>query len=236
MNISIIEMSESEQARVFAALDRAAAPNGRLEVVPASVYQEFSREELMGWCVRRGYYCLPTKELVTCLRSLIGERRAIEIGSGSGVLARALGIVGTDSFLQQRPEMRAYYELIQQVTVPYGQDVEKLDALGAVRKYRPEVVIGAWITHLYEPARRELKGSLYGVAEEQLFELGVERYVHVGHVKTHANKPLKKDVLPTEIVGPWLYGRAADAQHVVWVWDRAMVERVKAEPSKGGSP
>ena len=48
----------------------------------------------------------------------------------------------TDSFMQEEPWCRAIYASMQQPTVRYGADVEKLDAAAALPKSRPAVLAG----------------------------------------------------------------------------------------------
>ena len=83
-------------------------------------------------------YLLPTIELVERLKRAIDGRRAIEIGSGNGVLAEALGIQGTDNFMQEMPKYKALYAAQGQPTIKYGKNVENLDALAAIKKYKPD--------------------------------------------------------------------------------------------------
>ncbi|WP_147282933.1 hypothetical protein [Pseudorhodoferax soli] len=115
--------------------------HGRLQVVPAAVLAETSAEERMLFCVRHGVYGLPTAELCDFLGDRIGGRTAIEIGAGTGILARTLGIAATDNRQQEDPAIRAHYQSLGQPTVPYGPDVEKLDAHRAVEQHGPQVVI-----------------------------------------------------------------------------------------------
>lgn len=91
-------------------------------------------------------------------RSRIKGRIAIEIGAGHGVLAGALSIPATDNRQQEDPELRAYYAQIGQSTVPYGENVEKLDAAAAVAKYRPNIVVACWVTHRFDPKRPHAGG------------------------------------------------------------------------------
>lgn len=193
---------------------------GLLKVLPAAVYAGYDPNELSLWCVRRGYYCLPTIELVLLVKQLIGERSAVEIGSGHGALGRALGIPTTDSKMQDRPDISVHYERIGQATTTYPESVEKLTALEAVEKYKPKVVVAAWVTHRFNEKAPEREGNQYGVDEGKL--LGkpfVKRYIFVGHERVHRKKPILERKHDT-YKGSFLHGRPTDREgNVVWVWD-----------------
>ena len=184
MESSRIKLSPPAQA----ALDLGALDNGALCVMPTAFYKEFKQDDLSGFCLRHGLYCLPTVELVDKINQLILEvsptRSAIEIGSGNGVLGKALGIPCTDSHMQERPEIRAHYRKIGQPVISYGEHVERLDAEAAVARYRPEVVVAAWVTHKYNEAEPERGGNAYGVDEVAL--LGqIKRYIFIGNFYVH---------------------------------------------------
>lgn len=182
--------------------------DGRLRVVLASVLASTTAKERFMFGVRHGIYGLPTQELCDFLRKRIAGRTAIEIGAGHGVLAQALGIPATDSRLQEQPEIAAYYRAIGQPTVRYGVHVEKLDAAAAIAKYRPQVVIGSWITHLADPQRPESGGSDHGVDEGQVIA-ACDEYICIGNQQVHQHKPIW--AIPHERVGPpWLYSRAVN--------------------------
>jgi len=134
--------------------------NGMLRVVPAEELRKFSLTTIQSWCVKRGVYQLPTQELIDFLREQIGGMKAIEICSGFGVIGRALGITSTDSYMQTRPEMVAYYKALQQEPISPPADVLKMDANTAVRTLQPDVVIGAWVTQLFRDG--DIDGSASG--------------------------------------------------------------------------
>jgi hypothetical protein len=181
--------------------------DGRLRVMPAEFYQRTDRDErgLLGFQI--GAYVLPTNELVDYLREKIGDRSAIEIGSGNGVLAQALGIRATDNRQMERPDVRATYVATGQPVTPYGDNVEALDALSAVRRYRPQVVVAAWVTHLYDPLRHLLGGNMFGVDERALLE-EVEEYVFIGNMKVHNTKPLFYQHNAAVYLAPFVYSRS----------------------------
>jgi hypothetical protein len=191
---------------------------GVLKIMPASYYastSNISRGMLGG---KYGHYVLPTIELVEFLRSYIGDRSAIEIGSGNGVLAQALDIPATDSYLHDDESIRKYYKALGQVSTPYGRFVERIDGVSAAIKYKPDVIIGAWVTHRWDSTTHD--GNYWGVDEDKLLDFCSE-YIFIGNEKVHANKPLWKH--PTKLAKetpPWLFSRAVNGSPdfiVSWV-------------------
>lgn len=191
--------------------------NGELIVHPAEFWRQFSRMEIVAFCVEHGLYLLPTTELVAWLQERIAGRHAIEIGSGNGVLAKALGIVATDNHMQEWPEIRAIYEQSQQPTIRYGSNVVRLDAHAAIREYKPEVVIGAWITHCYALMQHENGGNVHGPNETHIISKAT--YVFIGCQGTHANKPLLR-LAHDRYVAPWLVSRSFAGDDFIAVWEK----------------
>lgn len=162
---------------------------GRLIVLPAVFWASTSAVERALLGGRTGLYSFPTVELVEHLRTIIDGRSAIEIGAGHGVLAEALGIPGTDSYQQREPKYRAYYEAIGAAVVPYGPNVQQMDASSAVRHYKPEVVIGCWVTHKYDPRKHARGGNEVGIDELDILR-HCAAYVSIGHEAVHKDKPI----------------------------------------------
>lgn len=193
-------------------------------VVASAVYDGLSHADVQFWCHRHAFYGLPTDELVGWLRERIGKRTAIEIGAGNGALGRALGIPTTDSFVQQdNPEVVALYRMTEQPLIQYGADVEKLEAVDAVRKYRPQVVIGSWITEYVSPLEDPGPGggSIYGVRENEILDHeGVEAYILVGNLSVHGKKRIRSR--RHEVVhAPWIRSRSSRPdQNCIIVWGR----------------
>jgi hypothetical protein len=177
---------------------------GQLRIMPASYYANATVDERAWFAFRYGFYSLPTLELVDWLQHFIDGRPAIEVGSGNGALARALGIPATDSYEQERPDIKRYYELLYQPTVQYAADVEKLEALEAIEKYQPKVVIAAWVGYVDVPAIIRLAGN----------------YVLMGNLGPHGDLPMRS--LPhDEHFFPWLYSRAFSGKRdFIGVWRR----------------
>ncbi len=181
---------------------------GRVRVLPAAFWAGTTPVERAVVAARHGLYGFPTEELVAWLRAFIGTRRAIEIGAGNGVLAQALGIIATDSCLQAKPEIAAYYRMLGQALVTYGPNVEKLDALQAVHKHRPQVVVACWVTHKYDVSRHTAGGNEFGVVEEAIVD-ACEHYVLIGNTRVHEAKSVWSR--PHERFEPsWLYSRAVN--------------------------
>jgi hypothetical protein len=186
-------------------------PDGAPRVLPARMFAEIPWVQLRIWLHKQALYGVVTKELVKYLMTLIGDRTAIEIGSGTGVLGKALGIPITDSRVQERPDVAFLYKLQGQPTIRYGASVEKLEALEAVEKYRPQVVVGSWLTQFSDGSRM---GSMYGVDEEALLEQ-VELYIMFGSIRNHGAKAICGR--PHQVIQePWMWSRAEDSALFVW--------------------
>jgi len=181
--------------------------NGELRILPASYWAGTTRNERAAFGVRHGLYCFPTVELVEWLKRAIDGRSAIEIGSGSGTLAKALGIPATDNRMQEWPEIRAIYASTRQPVVRYGDNVERMHALEAVAHYQPDVVVAAWVTHVFEPHRPQAGGNVYGVDEIAMLR-SISTYLFVGNRNTHAGKALWAQKPAEYIEAPWLVSRA----------------------------
>jgi hypothetical protein len=191
-----------------------------IKLLPSAAYDAFDRDGLRVWCHQNARYGLPTVELVEWLKTYINGRPAIEIGAGSGDLCHHLGIRGTDSKLQDDPRAAIYYQLLRQPTIHYPASVERLEALVAVKKYRPRIVIASWVTHWVDPSKPPPhgEGCMFGVREDRLLKLGVT-YVFIGNLLIHQHKPILK--LPhREIQVPFLRSRASvPALDRILIWN-----------------
>lgn len=189
---------------------------GRQRVLPAAFYAGTKLEERAVLCVKHGIYGLVTEELVAWIREHIGQRTAIEIGSGDGVLARALGIPATDNKMQERPALRAHYEMHGQAIVNYGPNVETIEGEEAVRKYAPQVIVASWLTHIYRPNAHERGGNMYAPDERELLA-NCEAFIFVGNTSAHAKHPILK-IRHLHFEEPWLYSRAVRGRNFVGIW------------------
>ena len=194
--------------------------NGILQVVSAATLAELNQIHLVIWGNKRGVYCFPTIELIEWLKEKIAGRKAIEICSGTGAIGRALGIVSTDSYIQTTPEMIAYYRLAGQIPIFPPIDVKKFEANEAVDYYKPQVVLGSYITQKFLPGDEQTKtgSSVYGVDELAMLPK-IETYIAVGNSSTHGDKRLLK--LPHErFCFPWIYTRSLKPElNEIVVWN-----------------
>lgn len=191
-------------------------PSGLLKPFSAKDIKDVDPDHLMPWCVKNAVYQLPTTELIDWLKEQIGDKKAIEIGAGKSGIGRSLGIPATDSWIQTNPKLMAYYKLLNQPVVVPPEYVEKLDAASAIKKYKPEVVIGCFITQKYQPGDED--GNVYGPDETEIINQCT--YIHVGNEKIHGKKRIL--ALPhAEYRFPWIRSRAIDNNlNLIWVWEQ----------------
>lgn len=180
MNSSFLELSDISE------LESIILKDGKIVCLPFAELNRFSQEQISLFCHKHAIYQLPTKELIEFIKSEIGNSSAIEIGSGNGCIGRSLGIRMADNKMQELPEIKLHYEMLRQPVITYGTDVEKLDGIEAIKKYRPKTVVACWVTQKWKPGMKD--GNALGVEEELIFANGVEKYIHVGNEKTHASK------------------------------------------------
>lgn len=192
--------------------------NNCYNLISNECLDKFSFEELRMFCHFFGRYFLPTIESVEILKKLIEGKHAIEIGSGCGDLARFLNITATDNYCMEIPEVKAFYEATKQPVTKYGSNVEKIDALDAVKKYKPDIVIGAWVNQWIDPYYPPPSGggSIYGVKEEEILDL-INTYILIGSEKIHGTKKIMK-YRHVEIDGNYFRSRRQDNK--VWIWDK----------------
>lgn len=193
--------------------------DGYLKILPNAFYDNFSEIDLRFFCHFYARYGLPTVELVEWLKQYIGDRSAIEIGSGCGDLGRALGIRMTDNFCQDWPDVKAFYTAASQPLIQYGKDVERIDGVQAAKKYKPDVIIGQWVTHWIDPNLPAPVGggNVYGIKEDVLLK-HCKSYVMIGNRNVHGHKPIRK-LAHAEHQFPFVRSRANDpTQNVIYVW------------------
>lgn len=194
---------------------------GKFVAHPASDVQRYDRDHIQLWCHVKGRYNVPTVEQIDRLKSLIGDRKTIEIGAGMGDLGPLLGIPMTDSHIQTTPEMRLYYASLRQPIIEPPPSVEKLDAIEAIKKYKPSVVVAAWVTQLFQDGDSEAKigSSIVGVDEAWVLE-HCETYIFVGNEDVHKDKRIFRREHRT-IQSSTLVSRAFDqSKNAIWVWGK----------------
>lgn len=199
-------------------LDDLLLDNGLLQVRPASVLSAIPPVHLSIWGNKKGIYCLPTVELIDWLRERIAGRSAIEICSGNGAIGRALGIPRTDSYNQTTPTMLAYYRLYGQTPIFPPEDVQKFEANEAVDYFKPEVVVGSYVTQKYIPSDEGVVGSsLFGV-DEILLVPKVKTYITIGNQSSHGDKRICQRAHKV-FNFPWLFTRTMEPEgNGIYVW------------------
>jgi hypothetical protein len=195
-------------------LAREVFKNGKIVIKPAAFYNDYTQNEIRLFLHHYAIYALPTQELIDWLRDhAIGT--TIEIGAGNGAIGRALGIPITDNKMQNWPTIRAHYEKTGQPIIDYPDDVEELDYKVAITKYKPQTVIGAFITHKWKPGMEQ--GNMFG-PEEEIILKRVKRYIMIGNLVSHEAKPILR-VKHQELYFPWLITRGVDqTKNRIFVW------------------
>ncbi len=190
---------------------------GKIRVLPFDFWKSFNPEVIKNFMLNHGVYVIPTAELVEWFAKNI-EGNAIEIGAGHGSISRTLGIPITDSRMQERPEIKLIYESMGQPPIKYPLDVEKLSAVQAIKKYKPNTIIGTFITHKY--CDKIKSGNALGVNEEFVLQ-NVNKYMLVGNIDTHHDKPIRK--LPhDELYFDWLITRSVNqSKNRIWIWQKS---------------
>lgn len=190
---------------------------GKVKVVDADVYNQFSQNIIAQLAVKHGMYCLPTTELIQWLKEHIANRKAIEVGAGCGIVGRAVGIKMTDNFQQDMPKYKMAYAAMQQPIVQYGKDVLKYEAVKAVKRFKPQVVLGCWVTHKYRPDEHDRGGNEIGLREEKILKL-VDEYIVVGNDTVHNKKPIM-DIPHEEFRPDWLVSRSLNEHaNCIYIW------------------
>jgi hypothetical protein len=190
-----------------------------LQVLPYAFFidNKITQQQISMFCLQYGVYNVPTVELCNWVMGKVGGRSAIEVGAGNGALGRYLKIPSTDSFLQSDNTIGQYYAMIQQPPVRYGKNVEKIAANDAVEKYKPQVVIAAWLTQVFKPEDEWRGGSIFGTDEGDIID-SVETYIHIGHLNTHGNKRVLNKAHTVERY-PWILSRSLDVgNNAIYIW------------------
>jgi len=195
---------------------------GRMRLHPAATYRALDQTELRYWANARARYTLPTVELIDWLRARIAGRKAIEIGAGMGDVGLHLGVKMTDSGVQSRnPAVLAWYASKGCVSTNPPPGVIICDANKAVKRFKPDVVIGCFITQLFKNGDdvRGIGSSVYGVDEGKLLRR-VREYIHVGATSVHFQKRILEQE-HDELSFPWIVTRAHDqSTNRIWIWHR----------------
>jgi hypothetical protein len=188
--------------------------DGSVKPIESAKLDAIPLDHIRIWCGKNAIYQICTVELVEWLKNEIAGRNAIEIGAGVGGIGKALGIHSTDSYMQTNEAVAQYYKALGQKPTQPPSYVEKIDANDAVDKYKPEVVVGAFITHRHTGGD---VGNAFGPLEEQIINKAT--YIHVGNINVHKSKPIL--ALPhKEYTFPWLRTRCANQSlNRIWIWN-----------------
>ncbi len=185
----------------------------------SNMYDVIPPESLRLWCHLNARYGLPTTELIHWLRELIGNQKCIEIGAGHGDLGAHLGLLQTDSKQQDTPFTKKIYDIVGAPRIKYPSHIRKLDALDAVIKYEPEVVIASWVTQFIDATEdpKGMEANMWGVKEDEILKR-VKTYVLIGNENIHGTKKILS--LPHETYYfPWLKSRATHPEkNLIYVW------------------
>ncbi len=131
-----------------------------------------------------------------------------------GVIGRSLGIPITDNKMQEVPEVKSYYDGVKQPIIKYPRDIIEMDAHDAVRRYKPAIVIGSYITHKWRPGMTS--GNQYGVDNLKIAR-SVRAYYMIGNLRTHRDDPAMKYLDGIEH-HDFLYTRGDKDTSVIFRW------------------
>ena len=202
--------------------------SGQLNVVPSKELEKFTQKQLQYFCMKYGFYSLPTTEVIDFIKSEIGDyEKVIEIGSGNGVYARELDIIATDNFMQDPRKAAKFsgvaneYAKSGQEVVPYGDNVQEYDGKDAVRIFKAEVVVCSWVTHRYNRIKHHLGGNMYGVDFKWILDRNhVKKIIMVGNKTVHKNNPIMDIEHEEYTLDNNLFGRASiPDDNRIFVWN-----------------
>lgn len=189
--------------------------NGNLPLYSHAFYSQIPNMDLRVWAAFNAVYSFPTTELIDFLKNKIDGKKSIEIAAGNNGLYRHLGIPATDSYMQQRPEIKLYYQCLGQSPTNPTPDVEQLDALDAIQKYKPDIAIASWLTQKFQEG--DTSGNMDGADEEEILK-NVDCYILIGNKRVHGEKRILAQP-HEEICAPWLISRASfPEQNVIYIW------------------
>lgn len=96
----------------------------------------WQRALLMPLVEPKGIYCFYARPLIQALADLIGTRDCLEIAAGDGTLSRFLAAEGV--------RVTATDDQSWKHAVKYPESVVRMDAVQALKRYRPRVVVCSW--------------------------------------------------------------------------------------------
>jgi hypothetical protein len=118
---------------------------------------------LMPLVQTRGIYAFYSQELVAALAELIAGRSALEIAAGDGCLSDFLGRAGV--------AIRATDDHSWTQNIRYPDSVEKIDAVSALDKHRPEVVLCC-----YPPPKNAFERTVFAMSSVDTYVVITTRH------------------------------------------------------------
>jgi hypothetical protein len=247
-----IEQENVDLNRVQAIIDQIYGSDNRIYPIPYSFIKNDNDDTLNFVMQACALYTFPTCELCEWLNSQIDDdseyepHSAIEICAGTGWIGRQLGIPITDLKAQEDPVMAGL--MMQMVTKPvtYSDDVEKLEAQEAIAKYKPDIVIGSFVSSKknilhnnkkktmilkeVSPMGITIEHNLMELAEKELpfFGVDVEKVIKtcwktilVCNLRTHRTQSYLK--IPHQSLSfPWLVTRGDVSQARILVFENKL--------------
>jgi len=225
--------------------------DNRIYPIPFSFIKDDSLDTLNLVMQAVGLYTFPTLELCEWLSSQIDDdpelepHSAIEICAGTGWIGRQLGIPITDIKNMSNPIVKDI--MFRNISVPtiYGDDTEQLEALEAVNKYLPDIVIGSFVTSKKRVDRKDKKAAMtlrvnlpYGghidtnlmdsIREEVRVGVDIEKIVRkvykvilVVNTRTHMNESYFN--IPHQTLSfPWLVTRGDNSQSRILIFENKL--------------
>jgi hypothetical protein len=243
-----IEPQLVDKQRALEIVRQLVSNDERIYPIPYSFIKDDTLDTLNTVMQALGLYTFPTIELCEWLHEQIDDNpeyephSAIEICAGTGWIGRQLGIPITD--IKNMENVTVQSVMLDSGSVPtiYANDVETLEAMDAVNKYSPEIVIGSYVTskqlvdkidkrkamtvgfripgggvieqNLMDIARKEIK---VGVDVQGIFRK-VYKVILVCNMRTHRNESYVK--LPHQSLSfPWLITRGDNTQARILIFE-----------------
>jgi hypothetical protein len=151
---------------------------------------------LMPLVQTRGMYAFYSQELVSALADIIAGRSALEIAAGDGCLSDFLRRAGVP--------IRATDDHSWTQNIPYPESVEKLDAIAALAKHEPEVVVCC-----YPPPKNSFERAVFATPSVDIYVVITTRHKFAAGdweayeaqrgFEVDADKTLARLILPPEI-------------------------------------
>ena len=190
---------------------------GIIKLQPAEFYHRIDNDHLRVWCICRAIYQIPTVELIEWLKTNFNLDKAIEIGAGNNYLYHHLNIKGTDNYSEQIPAVKLTREILKEPSTNPPPEVEKLDAIAAIKKYQPETVITSWMTLKTEDPEGIDAGHKYAPDEKEILDTGVT-YIHIGNDYIHSDRKIMNKKHETYYFD-WLVSRGYyPEKNCIYVW------------------